>query len=427
MEQLLIRGKKRLVGEVHVSGAKNAAVAIIPAALCVNGVCLIENLPMIEDVASLIDALSRIGAVCERVDERTLRIDARSVHTTKAVSDSIRKMRASYYIAGALLGRFKQVECALPGGCNFGSRPIDLHVKGFEALGATVTTEHGVLKAHADKLTGANIYLDIASVGATINIMLAAIYAEGLTTIENAAKEPHIVDTANFLNMLGANIKGAGTEVIRINGVESLKDCEYTIIPDQIEAGTYMIAAAASGGDILVNNVIPKHMDSLSAKLTEMGCTVTEGGDCIRVVADKPLHAVNVKTMFYPGFPTDLQPQMSTLLSTAGGTSLVTETVFDNRFQYINELKRLGARVTVDGRMAVIEGPARLTGANVTATDLRAGASLVIAALAAEGETIIGNVKYIDRGYEDIVQKLQSLGADITRRTVFDESDDDAE
>jgi len=415
MEQLMIRGPKRLVGEVFVSGSKNAAVAIIPAALCVNGVCLIDNLPMIDDVAGLIDAMTRIGAVCERVDAHTLRVDARGVYTTTAVSDVMGKMRASYYIAGALLGRFKKVECALPGGCDFGSRPFDFHIKGFQALGARVTLEHGVLRAEADKLVGTQIYLDIASVGATINIMLAAIYAEGTTIIENAAKEPHIVDVANFLNMLGAQVKGAGTEVIRIAGVKELHDCEYTIIPDQIEAGTYMIAAAASGGDVVVRNLIPKHMDSLSAKLSEMGCTVTEYDDSIRVVADKPLSAVNVKTMYYPGFPTDLQPQMSALLTMAQGTSLVTESVFNNRFQYVNELKRLGAKVTVDGRMAVIEGPARLTGTAVTATDMRAGASLVIAAIAAEGETAISNVKYIDRGYENIVAKLSALGADIER------------
>jgi len=423
MEQFIIKGKKPLKGEVHISGAKNAAVAIIPAALCADGVCVIDNLPNIQDVTSLIGAMSRLGVICSRVDDHTLRIDTRNVHSTRAVSESISKMRASYYIAGALLGRFKKVECALPGGCNFGSRPIDLHIKGFEALGATVQLEHGVLKAEAEKLVGAPIYLDIASVGATINIMLTAVYAEGTTTIENAAKEPHIVDTANFLNMLGANIKGAGTDVIRIVGVEKLRGCEYTIIPDQIEAGTYMIAAAASGGDVVVNNLIPKHMDSLSAKLSEMNCDVTEGDDSIRVRADKPLNAVNVKTMYYPGFPTDLQPQMSSLLATANGRSLVTEAVFDNRFQYIDELKRLGACVTVDGRMAVIEGPAALTGAQVTATDLRAGASLIIAALAAEGETVIGNVKYIDRGYEEIVDKLRGLGADISRQTV--EGDDD--
>jgi len=416
MEQLIIRGQNRLVGAVHISGSKNAAVAIIPAALCVDGVCLIENLPVIEDVVSLIDAMTAIGVACTYIDEHTLRIDSRGVHTTTAVSESMSKMRASYYIAGALLGRFKKVECALPGGCNFGLRPLDLHIKGFEALGASVTLADGVLMAEAERLVGAQIYLDIASVGATINIMLAAIYAEGTTVIENAAKEPHIVDTANFLNMLGANIKGAGTDVIRISGVDKLHDCEYTIIPDQIEAGTYMIAAAASRGDIVVNNLIPKHMDSLSAKLTEMNCTVTEGDDFIRVQADGPLSAVNIQTMFYPGFPTDLQPQISSLLTTAHGTSLVTETVFGSRFQYVNELRKLGAHITVEGRAAAIEGPARLIGTSITATDLRAGASLVIAALAAEGETCIGNVKYIDRGYEDIVRKLQELGADITRR-----------
>jgi len=416
MERLVIRGRKPLVGEVYISGAKNAAVAIIPAAVCTNGICKIENLPLVEDVAQYIEVLTELGAVCERIDAHTLQIDSRGIHNVTAVSDAMSKMRASYYLVGALLGRFKKAECALPGGCNFGSRPIDFHIKGFEALGATVTVENGILKASAEKLIGTTIYLDFASVGATINIMLAAVYAEGTTIIENAAKEPHVVDTANFLNMLGASVKGAGTDVIRINGVKELRDCEYTIIPDQIEAGTYMIAAAASGGDIVVTNLIPKHMGPLSAKLSEMNCTITEGDDSIRVQAGEPLNAVNIKTMCYPGFPTDLQPQVCALLTTAHGTSLVTETVFNNRFQYINELKRLGARVVVEGRVAAIEGPAKLVGAEVTATDLRAGASLVIAALAAEGETVIGNVKYIDRGYEDIVRKLQSLGADITRR-----------
>jgi UDP-N-acetylglucosamine 1-carboxyvinyltransferase len=324
-------------------------------------------------------------------------------------------MRASYYLIGALLGRFKKAEVALPGGCNFGSRPIDQHIKGFEALGATVKIEHGLVKASAEKLVGAHIYLDMASVGATINIMFAAVYAEGVTTIENAAKEPHIVDTANFLNMLGAKIKGAGTDVIKITGVKKLHGGEYTIIPDQIEAGTYMVAAAITGGDVTIRNIIPKHMDSVSAKLREINCTINEGDDYIQVIGGSDIQSSNVKTMYYPGFPTDLQPQVTALLTLAKGTSIVTETVFENRFQYINELKRLGAEVTVDGRTAVIEGVEKLTGAEVTATDLRAGASLVIAALAAEGRTTISNIKYIDRGYEDIENKLRALGAQIER------------
>lgn len=415
MEHIVITGRKKLSGEVFISGAKNASVAIIPAAICAEGVCVVDNLPHIEDVSSFIDAISKIGVKCEFLEENTLKIDARALNACHANFDSVRKMRASYYLIGALLGRFKKAEVALPGGCNFGSRPIDQHIKGFEALGATVKIEHGLVKATAERLTGAHIYLDMASVGATINIMFAAIYAEGVTMIENAAKEPHIVDTANFLNKLGAKIKGAGTDVIKITGVKKLHGGEYTIIPDQIEAGTYMVASAITGGDVTVRNIIPKHMDSVSAKLREINCVIHEGDDYIRVVGGDPIQSSNVKTMYYPGFPTDLQPQVTALLTLAKGTSIVTETVFENRFQYINELKRLGAEVTVDGRTAIIEGVNRLTGAEVTATDLRAGAALIIAALAAEGKTTISNIKYIDRGYEDIVNKLRALGAQIER------------
>ena len=416
MEHLSIIGKKRLSGKVSISGAKNAAVAIIPAALASSGISIIENMPNIEDVSNYVNVLSEMGAECSFVDKSTLRIDSTRVMPSVAASyPPLKEMRASYYLMGALLGRFGYASVPLPGGCNFGQRPIDQHIKGFEALGAKVVVEHGMVTVQADKLIGSNVYLDIASVGATINIMMAAVFAEGVTAIENAAKEPHIVDCANFLNMCGASIRGAGTDVIRITGVESLKGCQYTIIPDQIEAGTYMIASAITGGDVVVCNIIPKHMDSLSAKLVEMGCIVEESDDSIRVLANQPLKRVDIQTMYYPGFPTDLQPQMTTLLSTATGISYVRETVWPNRFQYVDQIVRLGVKIKIDGRMAVVEGSSHLTGAEVEATDLRAGASLVIAALAATGETRISNVKYIDRGYEDIEHKLLSLGADIRR------------
>ncbi|MDR2940726.1 MAG: UDP-N-acetylglucosamine 1-carboxyvinyltransferase [Clostridiales bacterium] len=416
MEYIVLKGQNRLAGEVNINGAKNAAVAIIPAALLVNDICVIDNLPNVEDIYCLIDMLTRLGAKCEFRDRHCLVIDSRGLTFQPATYESVMKIRASYYLLGMMLGRFKKAEVALPGGCNFGTRPIDQHIKGFEALGAKVTIEHGMVKAVADELVGTNIYMDVVSVGATINIMLAAVYAKGVTVIENAAKEPHIVDTANFLNKLGAKIKGAGTDVIKVTGVEKLSGGEYTIIPDQIEAGTYMIAAAVTHGDVIVKNIIPKHMDSLSAKLQEMNCQIEEGDDYIRVTAGHNLVGVNLKTMSYPGFPTDLQPQMSALLSTCNGdTSVITETVWDNRFQYVNELKRLGCNITVEGRVAVIEGASCLTGAEVKATDLRAGAALIIAGLASSGETKISNVKYIDRGYEDVENKLKSLGANIRR------------
>lgn len=417
MDHIIITGRRKLNGEVDINGSKNAAGAIIPAAVMSYGVCVIENIPHIEDVVSIVDAMSKIGCKCEFKDTHTLVVDSSNIHSTSANNESVKKLRSSYYLVGALLGRFGKAEVTLPGGCNFGTRPIDQHMKGLEALGANVFIEHGMIKAYADKLTGANIYLDVASVGATINIMLAAVYAEGSTIIENAAKEPHVVDCANFLNILGAKIKGAGTDVIKITGVDKLHGGEYTIIPDQIECGTFMIAAAATAGNVTVKNIIPKHMDSVSAKLVEMGCKVTEGADYITVVGAEYLNSVNVKTMVYPGFPTDLQPQMTALLCNGNGTSIITETVFDNRFQYITELRRLGCNVTVDGRVAVIEGRQNLTGAEVNATDLRAGAALVIGALSAEGITDIGNVKYIDRGYESIENKLGTLGADIKRIT----------
>ena len=414
MEKLVITGGRRLNGEVFISGAKNAAVAIIPAAIMADGVCVIENLPGIEDVASLRSTLNKMGAVCEYIDKHTLKVDSTGDITNCAAFEEVKKIRASYYLLGALLGRYKKAEVALPGGCNFGTRPIDLHLKGFRLLGADVEVTNGIVKVKAERLHGAQIYMDQVSVGATINIMLAASMAEGTTIIENCAKEPHVVDTANFLNMMGANIKGAGTDIIRIKGVEKLHGAEYTIIPDQIEAGTYMIAAAIAGGDVTVRNIIPKHMDSLTAKLAEMGAAIEKQDDSIRVMANGRLHCANIKTMSYPGFPTDLQPQMTALLS-VGGISVVTENVWDNRYQYVAELKQLGAKITVESRVAMIEGVQKLTGARVAATDLRAGAAMVIAGLSAEGTTEIDNIRYIDRGYEDIENKLSALGADIKR------------
>ena len=415
MEKLVITGGRRLNGEVVISGAKNAAVAIIPAAIMADGVCVIDNLPGIEDVASLRSTLNKMGAVCEYIDKHTLKVDSTGDITNCAAFEEVKKIRASYYLLGALLGRYKKAEVALPGGCNFGTRPIYLHLKGFRLLGADVEVTNGIVKLKAERLHGAQIYMDQVSVGATINIMLAASMAEGTTIIENCAKEPHVVDTANFLNMMGANIKGAGTDIIRIKGVEKLHGAEYTIIPDQIEAGTYMIAAAIAGGDVTVRNIIPKHMDSLTAKLAEMGAAIEKQDDSIRVMANGRLHCANIKTMSYPGFPTDLQPQMTALLSVCDGISVVTENVWDNRYQYVAELKQLGAKITVESRVAMIEGVQKLTGARVAATDLRAGAAMVIAGLSAEGTTEIDNIRYIDRGYEDIENKLSALGADIKR------------
>ncbi len=417
LERLYIRGQRRLNGEVSISGAKNAVVAIIPAAIMAEGVSVIENLPRIADVKSYVNTLTGIGAQCSFTDEQTMRIDATGINDYHADSDDVRKMRASYYLMGALLARFKKAVVALPGGCNFGSRPIDLHLSGLKALGARIKEDHtnGIISLEADRLIGTSIFLDTASVGATINIMLAATLAEGTTIIENAAKEPHIVDTANFLNMMGAKVKGAGTDVIRITGVEKLHSAQYMIIPDQIEAGTYMIAAAVCGGDVTVRNLIPKHMDSLTVKLKDAGCKIIEGDDYIRVVSDGNLKAINVKTMAYPGFPTDLQPQMAVLQCKANGTSTLIENVWENRFQYVNELRKLGCDITVDGRKAVILGVPVLIGTDVVATDLRAGAAMVIAGLCAMGETRIGNVRFIDRGYERIEYKLKNLGADIER------------
>ncbi len=417
MDHFRINGQKKLKGEVSISGAKNAAVAIIPAAIVADGVSIIENLPTIEDVTCLMHTLTSLGARCSLSDESTLIIDARKVNSCIATDESVRKIRASYYLMGALLARFSHAEVALPGGCNFGERPIDQHLKGFRMMGARIdTSSEGIIILDVQgRLHGANIYLDVASVGATINIMIAAATAQGRTVIENAAKEPHIVDTANFLNMLGANIKGAGTDVIRIQGVDRLHGGEYTIIPDQIEAGTYMICGAITGGDVTITNLIPKHMDSLTAKLEEMGCRVIEGDDYIRIIADERLYSTNIKTMVYPGFPTDLQPQITALLALADGKSKVIENVWETRYQYIEELKKFGVNVVVNGREAVIEGVKELKGADVNATDLRAGAAMIIAALAAKGTSTIGNIRFIDRGYANIEEKLRALGADITR------------
>lgn len=415
MDKLIVQGRKRLVGEVSISGAKNAAAAVIPAAVMAEGVSTLENLPYIEDVRSLCHTIEKLGGTCEYIDRHTLRIDCDGGIDHRATFEEVQKIRASYYFLGALLARYKKAEVAMPGGCNFGTRPIDLHLKGFRALGATVEERDGMVHAYAERLIGTSIYMDQVSVGATINIMLAATMAEGTTTIENAAKEPHVVDTANYLNMMGANIKGAGTDVIRIKGVEKLHGAQYAIIPDQIEAGTYMIAAAITGGDVLVKNIIPKHMDSLTAKLDEMNVTIEEHDDSIRVTANRPLHCANVKTMSYPGFPTDLQPQIAALLSVCQGNSMITENVWDNRYQYMDELRKMGAKVTIEGRLARIEGVERLKAACVNATDLRAGAAMILAALAAEGESVIGGVKYIDRGYEDVEHKFNTLGAQITR------------
>ncbi|MBQ2696829.1 MAG: UDP-N-acetylglucosamine 1-carboxyvinyltransferase [Clostridia bacterium] len=415
MEKIVVKGGKPLCGEVTVSGAKNAAVAIIPAAILVDGVCTIENVPNIKDVQVIVKILEYLGASVTYLDSYTLQIDSRNVKKDSAPHDLMRKMRASYYLLGALLGRFCKANVTMPGGCYFGTRPIDQHIKGFEALGAVVRQDGGVIVVEAEKLCGTNIYLDTVSVGATINIILAAALAEGTTTIENVAKEPHIVDLANFLNAMGANIKGAGTDVIRIKGVSKLSGGTYSIIPDQIEAGTFMVAAAATGGNVLVKNIIPKHMESVSAKLTEVGAKVTVFDDSIRVEGGSGHSGANIKTLPYPGFPTDMQPQIVCLLSVASGNSIVTEGVWDNRFQYVGELLRMGANIRVEGKTAFITGVSHLAGAPVRATDLRGGAGMVIAGLMAKGTTEITDIEHIDRGYENMVEKFKALGADICR------------
>ena len=413
MEKYRVYGGHRLVGDVEISGAKNAVVAILPAVILADGVCRIENIPNIMDVATSLEILSSIGAQVRRLNKNTVEIDPRPISTHVVPHDLARHMRASYYFIGALLGRFGTARVSMPGGCYFGVRPIDQHLKGFTALGATVAPmEHGMIDVVAERLVGNSIYLDMVSVGATVNIMLAAVKARGITVIENAAKEPHIVDLANFLNSMGADVRGAGTDVIKVRGVEHLYGASYSIIPDQIEAGTYMAAAMATGGDIVVRNVIPKHLESITAKLMEMGAVVEEYDDAVRVRRDGPILHCNVKTMPHPGFPTDMQPQIGALLTMAEGTSIVTEGIWDNRFRYVDELRRMGAQVQVDGKVAVFQGIDQLTAAPVKAVDLRA--------VAARGCTEIEEIQYIERGYEDIVEKLQSLGADIRQVTIPD-------
>ena len=416
MEKIIINGRKALQGDVYTSGAKNAAVAVVPASLLIEGKCRIENLPDIMDTRVMEATLTKLGAKVTYEDKNTILIDSSNVNSCKATYEMIKSMRASYYLLGALLGRFGRAEVALPGGCDFGFRPMDQHIKGFEAMGADVTVEQGMVKLRADKLVGSQIYLDVVSVGATINLMLAAVRATGTTVIENAAKEPHVVDVANFLNASGANIKGAGTDVIKVKGVDSLEGgAVHSIIPDMVEAGTFMIAAAATEGDVTVRNVIPKHLESLSAKLSEMNVKIINGEDWIRGIGSRPLQRVKIKTLPYPGFATDLHPPVTVLLCLAEGLSTVTEGIWPSRFQYADELKRMGANIKAGNGMAVIEGPCVLTGAKVNAIDLRAGAAMVIAGLAAEGTTEVHNIKYIDRGYENFVGKLQHLGAEIWR------------
>ena len=417
MEYIVVNGEKPLKGSVAISGAKNAAVAIIPATIVSGATCVLDNVPYIEDVINLTKTLELLGVKCEfRDDNHTLIIDATHVTTHILDEDLAKRNRASYYFMGALLARCGKVVIPIPGGCEIGSRPMGYHLRGFEALGAVCSQEHGIVTVEAPNgLKGANVYLDSPSVGATINIMIAAVFAEGTTIIENSAREPHVVDTANFLNKLGARITGAGTNAIRIVGINALAGGEYTIIPDQIEAGTYMIAAAISGGDVVVENIIPKHMESLTAKLKEIGVNITEGLDSIRVSVDKKLKGCDIKTSVYPGFPTDLQPQMATLLCTCQTSSVVTENIFENRYRYVGELRRLGANLKLDSRSLIINGNYKLTGAKVEATDLRAGAALVIAGLVAKGETIISGVEHLDRGYEQLEEKFTALGADIKR------------
>jgi UDP-N-acetylglucosamine 1-carboxyvinyltransferase len=421
VDKYRISGGARLRGEVEISGAKNAAVAILPGVILSDGVCRIENLPNIADVSTSLHILASIGVTVRRINKSTVEFDPRTINTCTVPYELGRNMRASYYYIGALLGRFGTARVPMPGGCDFGVRPIDQHLKGFTALGADVSpVEKGMLDVSAVRLLGNSVYLDVVSVGATINIMLAAVRARGLTVIENAAKEPHIVDLANFLNTMGADIRGAGTDVIKIHGVESLSGATYAVIPDQIEAGTYMAAAVATRGDITVRNVIPKHLESITAKLSEMGATIEEGDDTVRVIGGEVIRHCNVKTMPHPGFPTDMQPQAGVLLALCDGTGIITESVWDNRYRYVEELRRMGANAQVDGKVAVFQGVSRLTAAPIKAVDLRAGAAMIIAALAAEGVTELENIYHIERGYEDIVDKLRGLGADIKRVTVPD-------
>ncbi len=418
MEKLLIKGPTRLTGEVTINGAKNAAVAILPATLLINGTCTIENVPNISDIKISCKILSELGAKITWIDNNTLSIDTTNITTSDAPLDLTSKFRASYYLIGSMLGRKKAIQVGMPGGCNLGPRPIDQHIKGFELLGAKVDVSQGKIKATADKLVGTSIYMDIVSVGATINVMLASVLAEGTTTIDNAAKEPHIVDVANFLNTMGADIRGAGTDMIKINGVKELKgNATYSIVPDQIEAGTFMLAAVASRGDILIKNCITKHLEPLTAKILEIGGKVEDNGDSIRVWCDKRPSKANIKTLPYPGFPTDLQPQMGVVLSTASGNSTINESIWESRFQYTIELNKMGAKINAQGKTAFFEGVDKLVGAPVYSSDLRAGAALIIAGVIAEGETEIYNLDHIDRGYEKIEERFKALGANIERVT----------
>ncbi len=421
MEQYIIKGGNPLVGEVEIGGAKNAALAILAAATMTDETVIIDNMPDVRDTNVLLQAMENCGVLIDRVDRHTVKINAGQVRNIRVENEYIKKIRASYYLIGAMLGKYKHAEVVLPGGCDIGLRPIDQHIKGFTALGASVGIEHGIITAKAERLVGTHIYLDMASVGATMNIMMAAAMAEGRTIIENAAKEPHVVDLANFLNSMGANIKGTGTDVIRIEGVKKLHAAQYTIIPDQIEAGTFMMAAAITSGDVTVRNVIPKHMESVSAKLLEMGCQIHESDDAIRVVATKRLQSTHVKTQPYPGYPTDMQPQITVALGIASGISIVTENIFENRFRYVDELTRMGANIKVEGSVAIVDGVDKYTGCEIKAPDLRAGAALVLAGLSAEGITVVEDVKYIERGYEDFPEKLRSLGG------LIEKTDDERE
>ena len=415
MEQYIIKGGNPLVGEVEIGGAKNAALAILAAAIMTDETVLIDNLPDVNDINVLLEAIQGIGAMVQRVDRHTVKINGSAITDFNIEYDYIKKIRASYYLLGAMLGKYKRAEVALPGGCNIGSRPIDQHLKGFRALGADVDIEHGKIVAEAEHLRGTHLYFDVVSVGATINVMMAAAMADGLTIMENVAKEPHVVDVANFLNSMGANIRGAGTDVIKIRGVKSLHKTEYSIIPDQIEAGTFMFAAAATKGDVTVLNVIPKHLDATISKLVDIGCEVEEFDDAVRVVAKNRLRSTQVKTLPYPGYPTDMQPQIGVVLALAQGTSTITESIFENRFKYLDELARMGAVIKVEGNSATIEGVEKFSGARVSAPDLRAGAALCIAGLATDGITIVDDIVYIQRGYERFEEKLRGLGGIIEK------------
>ena len=415
MEQYIIKGGNPLVGEVEIGGAKNAALAILAAAIMTDETVLIDNLPDVNDINVLLEAIQGIGAMVQRADRHTVKINGSAITDFNIEYDYIKKIRASYYLLGAMLGKYKRAEVALPGGCNIGSRPIDQHLKGFRALGADVDIEHGKIVAEAEHLRGTHLYFDVVSVGATINVMMAAAMADGLTIMENVAKEPHVVDVANFLNSMGANIRGAGTDVIKIRGVKSLHKTEYSIIPDQIEAGTFMFAAAATKGDVTVLNVIPKHLDATISKLVDIGCEVEEFDDAVRVVAKNRLRSTQVKTLPYPGYPTDMQPQIGVVLALAQGTSTITESIFENRFKYLDELARMGAVIKVEGNSATIEGVEKFSGARVSAPDLRAGAALCIAGLATDGITIVDDIVYIQRGYERFEEKLRGLGGIIEK------------